>query len=108
MRSLISNIKNERRGFSSVPNVAVLAGIALLLLGDVIRRLVTGDLQASVFASYLWNGLVYGLVIGLGGVGLSLTYDLLDFANFAHGDYITLSAFVGWGVAYLIAGFGQF
>jgi branched-chain amino acid transport system permease protein len=41
-------------------------------------------------------------------VGLSLTYDLLDFANFAHGDYITLSAFAGWGVAYLIAGFNQF
>jgi len=72
------------------------------------RQLINGELTVALIAGYLWKGLIYGLVIGIGGVGLSLTYKLLDFANFAHGDYITLSAFVGWGVAYLIAGFGQF
>ena len=87
----------------------VLFGIVLaLLVADVLRRLLGGSLAPSLLTGYIWNGLVFGLVIGLAGVGLSLTYDLLGFANFAHGDYISVSAFLGWGSAYLIAGFGEF
>ena len=98
----------ERLPFSehAIKVAAVIFGLAVLF--DMFRQLTTGELTIALIVSYLWRGLSYGLVIGLAGVGLSLTYDLLDFANFAHGDYITLSAFVGWGVAYLIAGFGQF
>ena len=47
-----------------------------------------------------------GLVIGLVGVGLSMTYSTLNFANFSHGDTITAGAFSGWAVTYVIAGFG--
>ncbi|WP_345780931.1 branched-chain amino acid ABC transporter permease [Halosolutus gelatinilyticus] len=45
-----------------------------------------------------------GLVIGLAGVGLSMTYSILNFANFAHGDYITAGAFSGWAATYIVAG----
>ncbi|MFB6126075.1 MAG: branched-chain amino acid ABC transporter permease [Halolamina sp.] len=45
-----------------------------------------------------------GLVIGLAGIGLSMTYSILNFANFAHGDYITAGAFSGWATSYLVAG----
>lgn len=42
--------------------------------------------------------IVYGIISGgifvLGGIGLSLTYGILKFANFAHGDSITLGAFI--------------
>lgn len=39
-------------------------------------------------------GLISGSIITLGAVGLSLTYGILDFANFAHGDIMTLGAFL--------------
>ncbi|MFC7202007.1 branched-chain amino acid ABC transporter permease [Haloferax namakaokahaiae] len=48
-----------------------------------------------------------GLVIGLAGIGLSMTYSILNFANFSHGDYITAGAFSGWATTYLLAGLGR-
>ncbi|MFB6123356.1 MAG: branched-chain amino acid ABC transporter permease [Haloferacaceae archaeon] len=48
-----------------------------------------------------------GLVIGLAGIGLSMTYSILNFANFSHGDYITSGAFAGWATTYLVAGLGR-
>lgn len=39
-------------------------------------------------------GLISGSIITLGAVGLSLTYGILNFANFAHGDIMTLGAFL--------------
>jgi branched-chain amino acid transport system permease protein len=56
------------------------------------------------------NGLILGATIGLGAVGLTLTYSILGFANFAHGELITggaylaltllwvLTALAGWGL----------
>jgi len=66
-----------------------------------------GTLPFSRLATYLWTGLVIGLVIGLASIGLSLTYSILNFANFAHGDYLTAGAFSGWAAVYAIAGFGS-
>lgn len=39
-------------------------------------------------------GIISGSIITLGAVGLSLTYGILNFANFAHGDIMTLGAFL--------------
>jgi branched-chain amino acid transport system permease protein len=36
-----------------------------------------------------------------------MTYSILNFANFAHGDYLTTGAFAGMGTSYLIAGIGE-
>jgi branched-chain amino acid transport system permease protein len=68
--------------------------------------LVTGIIPPGRVATYLWTGLVIGLIYGLAGIGLSLTYSILSFANFAHGDHVTAGAFSGWAVAYVIAGVG--
>lgn len=42
--------------------------------------------------------LIYGVVLGsiivLGAIGLSLTYGILGFANFAHGDMMTVGAYL--------------
>jgi branched-chain amino acid transport system permease protein len=52
----------------------------------------------------LADGLIVGSVISLGAIGLTITYSILRFSNFAHGEllawgaYIALSA-VGWFVA---------
>jgi len=39
------------------------------------------------------SGLVYSSIIVLGSVGLSLIYSIGDFANFAHGDTMTIGAY---------------
>lgn len=38
-------------------------------------------------------GLVLGSILTLGAIGLSLTYGILKFAHFAHGDFLTLGAY---------------
>ena len=40
-------------------------------------------------------GLVSGSIITLGAIGLSLTYSILRFSNFAHGDLMTSGAYLG-------------
>jgi neutral amino acid transport system permease protein len=42
------------------------------------------------------NGIALGSIIALGAVGLTLTYGILRLSNFAHGDYMTLGAFLAW------------
>ena len=40
------------------------------------------------------NGVILGAIIALGAVGLTLVYGILNFANVAHGDYMTVGAYV--------------
>jgi len=84
----------------------VLFGVLLFL--DLVRSLLTGGTSASQFVTFLWDGLGIGLVLGLAGVGLTLTYSILGFANVSHGDVLTAGAFVGWSVSFLVAGIGAF
>ena len=39
------------------------------------------------------NGIFLGAIIALGAIGLTLIYGILNFANIAHGDYMTLGAY---------------
>jgi neutral amino acid transport system permease protein len=52
------------------------------------------DLQriAQLFA----NGISLGSIIALAAVGLTLTYGILRLSNFAHGDFMTLGAYLTW------------
>ena len=47
----------------------------------------------------LMDGLVAGSMIGLGAVGVTLTYSILRFANFAHGEFIAWGAYFAMVVA---------
>jgi branched-chain amino acid transport system permease protein/neutral amino acid transport system permease protein len=49
-------------------------------------------------------GIVLGSVIALGAVGVSLTFGILRFANFAHGDFMTFGAYIALTV-YTVLGF---
>ena len=93
----------------------VLFGVPLgqLLIVDLALKLVGveffvlgGSLAVSELTRLFWGGVARGLVFGLAGVGLSITYSILTFANFSHGDLVTTGAFTGWGVTYLIIGSG--
>ncbi len=86
------------------PLALVFGLLIVLLLFDLVGKLASGAVQVSSVAVLVKDGLARGLVIGLAGIGLSMTYSILNFANFAHGDYITAGAFSGWATTYLIAG----
>ncbi len=43
---------------------------------------------------YLADGLVNASIIALGAIGLSMTYNILRFANFAQGEILTLGAYL--------------
>ncbi|ACK69562.1 inner-membrane translocator [Gloeothece citriformis PCC 7424] len=53
-------------------------------------------MDLTQFPQLLFNGLAVGSVIALAAVGLTLTYGILRLSNFAHGDFMTLGAYITW------------
>ncbi|WP_331233701.1 branched-chain amino acid ABC transporter permease [Natronorarus salvus] len=104
------SIVDSRRLGATLSPERLFGGLLLLvfvaLFVDLLRRLVVGELAIGTFTTFLWNGIVDGLIIGLAAIGLSMTYSILRFANFSHGDLVTTGAFSGWTAAYLVGGVG--
>ena len=44
----------------------------------------------------LFNGIAVGSILALAAIGLTLTYGILKLSNFAHGDFMTLGAYLTW------------
>jgi neutral amino acid transport system permease protein len=44
----------------------------------------------------LINGIAIGSILALAAIGLTLTYGILKLSNFAHGDFMTLGAYITW------------
>ena len=42
------------------------------------------------------NGIAVGSILALAAIGLTLTYGILNLSNFAHGDFMTLGAYLTW------------
>ncbi|WP_435194056.1 branched-chain amino acid ABC transporter permease [Natronomonas sp. EA1] len=115
----VANSLSRGRELVERPFVTFLTIVGLYLVVDLIGKLagvqvavggvhiVGGSLTGEQFLSILLDGIVLGLAYGLAGIGLSMTYSILNFANFGHGDYVTTGAFAGWAAAYLIAGLGS-
>lgn len=47
----------------------------------------------------LMDGFINGSMIGLGAIGITLTYSILRFANFAHGEFISWGAYFALAVS---------
>ena len=47
---------------------------------------------------YLVPGLVLGSIYALGAIGITLTFGILRFANFAHGEMMTLGVYIAWSL----------
>jgi len=80
-----------REALTSRP--ALLIGLLALfaLLGWVAR--LKGISAQSLLSLAVW-GVMLGSIISLGAIGLSLVYGVLRFANFAHGDLMTVGAYI--------------
>src|SRR4030095_2738369 len=52
-----------------------------------------------MIAQALMDGLIAGAMIGLGAIGITLTYSILRFANFAHGELISWGAYLALAVS---------
>jgi neutral amino acid transport system permease protein len=91
----------EVRVLENATSAAIFAlGEAAEATSDTLRRF----LQSSI------NGVKFGLIIGITSVGLSLIFGTTGLVNFAHGDLVTIGAFVayflnvGVGLPLLVAG----
>lgn len=109
-----NTLAQGRKSLSGRLGTLLVLAVAGLLLVDLALKLagveaggLGGKLALGRLLSNVWTGIVIGLVLGLGGIGLSMTYSILTFANFSHGDLLSFGGFSGWGVAYLVAGFGS-
>jgi len=77
----------EVQVFENARSAAVFAlGEAQEATSDTLRRF----LQSSV------NGLKFGLIIGMTSIGLSLIFGTTGLVNFAHGDLVTIGAFLAY------------
>jgi branched-chain amino acid transport system permease protein len=56
----------------------------------------------------LISGIVYGSIITLGAIGLTLMSDILNFFNFAYGDFFTLGAFSTLAMLSILPDMGNF
>ena len=64
---------------------------------------VCGGAGLARWGNIIYNGLHFGLIIGLAAVGLSLVYGTMGLTNFSHGELVTF----GGAVSYIInASFG--
>lgn len=101
-----SRVGHLRRRLPALSGEVLVTLLIIALVGDLLRRLLVGIIGGPYLASVLIEGVTIGLAYGLAGIGLSMTYSILSFANFAHGDTMTIGAMSGWSVAYLIGGIG--
>jgi branched-chain amino acid transport system permease protein len=49
----------------------------------------------GLFAQYVMNGLMLGMMYALVAVGFTLFFGVMDIINFSHGDVLTVGAFTG-------------
>lgn len=67
----------------------------LIVMGLVAVYLLI-DSSLQILAQRTINGLVAGSYFALGAIGLTLVYGILKLTNFAHGDLLTLGAYVAY------------
>jgi branched-chain amino acid transport system permease protein len=61
-----------------------------------------------MIGQYVADGVVLGATLALGAIGLTLTYNILRFANFAHGEFATFGAYFALVCVAALAGGGSF
>ncbi len=65
-----------------------------LLTLNLLRATYLVKTMDTQLAQLIVNGIAVGSIIALAAVGLTLTYGILRLSNFAHGDFLTLGAYL--------------
>lgn len=75
--------------------------LALVLVGMWVAGWFSGTTAKEMLSLTVW-GVMLGGIIALGGIGLTLCYGVLKFPNFAHGEFLTLGAYITYGTILLL------
>lgn len=52
--------------------------------------------NVDLLIQFALNGIIYGSIIAVGAMALTLVFGVLEFINFAHGEYMTLGAYLAF------------
>ncbi len=63
------------------------------------------DFLIYVLIPQILHGLVWGMVIALIALGLTIVFGILDVVNFAHGELYMLGAFFGYSLLFVVPNF---
>ncbi len=88
------NLRGLRRALGAL---LIIAFIGLLIWAARAQ----GTSAELLLSLSVW-GVMLGSIIALGAIGLSLVYGVLRFANFAHGDLMTVGAYAAFAVLPLL------
>lgn len=75
--------------------------LLLVLIAMWVAGWLSGTSAEQMLSLTVW-GVMLGGIIALGGIGLTLCYGVLKFPNFAHGEFLTLGAYVTYGVVLVL------
>jgi branched-chain amino acid transport system permease protein len=70
-----------------------------------VEELTLLDYTIYVLAPQIIHGLVWGIVIALIALGLTIVFGVMDVVNFAHGEFYMLGAFFGYSLLFIIHNF---
>ncbi len=70
----------------------------------ILGGLVWGVFFANQGLQAVFDGIHSGTILMLGAIGLTLTYKILNFANFSHGDILLFGAYIAFSVDWLLTG----
>ncbi|CAM5194089.1 Branched-chain amino acid transport system permease protein/neutral amino acid transport system permease protein OS=Castellaniella defragrans OX=75697 GN=HNR28_001740 PE=3 SV=1 [Castellaniella defragrans] len=75
--------------------------LLIVLIAMWVAGWLSGTSAEQMLSLTVW-GVMLGGIIALGGIGLTLCYGVLKFPNFAHGEFLTLGAYVTYGVVLVL------
>ena len=67
-------------------------------VATIIAALLIAGFLPFIKMGLVVNGFVLGAIIATGAIGLTLVYGNLTFANIAHGDYMTMGAYLSFSI----------
>ena len=67
-------------------------------VATIIAALLIAGFLPFIKMGLVVNGFVLGAIIATGAIGLTLVYGNLPFANIAHGDYMTMGAYLSFSI----------
>lgn len=88
----------QARDDAGMRSARFVGGVLLAVLAGMwVAGWYAGTSAQEMLSLTAW-GVMLGGIIALGGIGLTLCYGVLKFPNFAHGEFLTLGAYITYGV----------